>query len=75
VATETPRDAIHIRLGSFVLIFALVIAAIAAAAGVIILAIVCAVVALGAIGYMAVWIRRRGAQVASEGSGRRGRKD
>jgi hypothetical protein len=68
VAAETPREAIHIRLGSFALIFALVIAAISAAAGVIVVTIIFAVVALAAIVYMAVWIRRRGAPVASDGS-------
>jgi hypothetical protein len=62
MVAETPRDMIHIRLGSFVLIFALAIGAIAAAAGVIVLSIICAVVALIAAVDIIIALRRRAAR-------------
>ncbi|WP_204076972.1 hypothetical protein [Planotetraspora phitsanulokensis] len=54
-----PRDELHIRLASGLFVVALIVAAVATAAHALEVAIVAAVVALGAIIYMAVWITRR----------------
>jgi hypothetical protein len=58
-AAQVPRDAVHIRVASVVFIVALIVAAAATATNVTAVAIIAGVVALAAIIYMTVWIRRR----------------
>ncbi|MBB5132343.1 hypothetical protein HNP84_002059 [Thermocatellispora tengchongensis] len=70
-APSTPRDVVHIRLGSFVLVFAVALGTLGLVAGLPLLTAVTAVVAVGAIVDIVFAVRRQAAR-EREGDGSAG---
>ncbi|MGV9303441.1 MULTISPECIES: hypothetical protein [unclassified Nonomuraea] len=63
---STPRDVVHIRVGSFILIFLLAIGAISVIAGIGWLAVVAGVLALATIADIVLAVRRQRERGAGE---------